>query len=113
MSTVPPSQSDHNPSPDTDGSRSPLARLVRESMRVMEGRGALILSLLAVAVLSVPVFLARFPNDMDYYTIVANKVLHGGRLYRDVLDTKPPLIFLHYALVFRMFGAGNITPSSW
>ena len=74
-----------------------------------EGVRLLVLSLLALCVLSVPVFCTRFLNDMDSYTLVSNKLLHGGVLYRNAIDTKPPLVFLHYAAIFRLFGSDNLT----
>jgi 4-amino-4-deoxy-L-arabinose transferase-like glycosyltransferase len=45
---------------------------------------------------------------MDFYTHVADKLLNGGVLYRDAIDTKPPAIFFHYAVVFRLFGENNL-----
>ena len=108
MNTVPPRPSDQAPASCPDGSSEQAIAPVRAWGHVVEGRRAVILSLFAIAILSVPVFLARFPNDMDYYTLVADKLLHGGRLYRDALDTKPPLVFLHYALIFTVFGRHNI-----
>src|SRR5258708_809777 len=69
----------------------------------------LLISVLALCALSVPVFCARFLNDMDYYALVSDKLLHGGILYRNAIDTKPPLVFLHYAAIFRLFGNDNVT----
>jgi hypothetical protein len=64
---------------------------------------------LAVIVLfSVPAFFTRFLNDMDYYSHVADKLLNGGVLYRDTIDTKPPFVFVHYALIFRLFGENDV-----
>jgi hypothetical protein len=57
----------------------------------------------------VPVFCTRFLNDMAYYTLVAEKLLRGGLLYRDAMDTKPPLVFLHYAAILKLFGTNNVT----
>jgi hypothetical protein len=57
---------------------------------------------------SLPAFVRVFLNDMDFYTHVADKLIAGGLLYRDALDTKPPAIFLHYALVFRWFGPDSL-----
>jgi hypothetical protein len=71
-------------------------------------RRILALSLAAIVVLGAPAFLAGFLNDMDHYTLTADKLLRGGALYRDTIDTKPPLIFFHYALVFRVFGQNNV-----
>src|SRR5262249_39486595 len=61
------------------------------------------------ALLSAPVFCARFLNDMPTYSLVADKLLRGAVLYRDAIDTKPPLVFLHYAAVFKAFGHDNVT----
>jgi hypothetical protein len=69
----------------------------------------LVLSLLTLCVLSVPVFCTRFLNDMDSYALVSDKLLHGAVLYRNAIDTKPPLVFLHYAAIFRVFGNDNLT----
>jgi len=66
-------------------------------------------TLVALVVCSAPVFGTRFLNDMDFYSLFADKLLSGHLLYRDAMDTKPPLVFLHYALVFKLFGASNVT----
>jgi hypothetical protein len=63
----------------------------------------------AVFVAGLPAFFTTFLTDMDFYTHVADKLLNGGVLYRDAIDTKPPAIFFHYALVFRLFGENNLT----
>ena len=62
----------------------------------------------AIVIGSLPAFVARFLTDMDFYSHVADKLLNGGVLYRDALDTKPPAIFFHYAFVFRLFGENNV-----
>jgi hypothetical protein len=40
---------------------------------------------------------------------VSDKLLRGGILYRDAIDTKPPFVFLHYATVFGLFGRDQMT----
>ena len=72
-------------------------------------RRTLILSFVGICVLSVPVFCTRFLNDMDYYTLVSDKLLRGAVLYRDAIDTKPPLVFLHYLAIFKLFGPDSVT----
>ena len=67
------------------------------------------LSFLVLVVCSIPVFGTRFLNDMGFYALFADKLLSGGVLYRDAMDTKPPLVFFHYALVFKIFGLNNMT----
>ncbi len=61
-----------------------------------------------ICVLSVPAFFTGFLTDMDAYTQPADKLLRGGVLYRDTLDTKPPLIVLHYALIFWLVGSTSL-----
>src|ERR1700680_1105499 len=68
------------------------------------GLTVIVLSLAAIGLLGIPAFFTRSLTDMNYYAHVADKLLNGGMLYRDTMDTKPPFIFLHYALAFRLFG---------
>jgi Dolichyl-phosphate-mannose-protein mannosyltransferase len=65
-------------------------------------------ALVTLIVCSIPVFGTRFLNDMAFYALFADKVLSGGVLYRDAMDVKPPLVFLHYAMVFKIFGLNNM-----
>jgi hypothetical protein len=62
------------------------------------------LALLLIGVLSIPAFCHGFLIDMDSYTQAADKLLRGGVLYRDTIDTKPPLIVLQYAFIFWLVG---------
>src|SRR5258706_7368858 len=73
-----------------------------------QARRVIVLCLAAICVLSVPVICTRFLNDMDYYALVSDKLMRGGVLYRNAIDTKPPLVFLHYATILTLFGRGNI-----
>ena len=57
---------------------------------------------------SIPAFFRTYLTDMDFYSHVADKLLNGGILYKDAIDTKPPAIFVHYALIFRLFGENNL-----
>jgi 4-amino-4-deoxy-L-arabinose transferase-like glycosyltransferase len=55
-----------------------------------------------------PALLARSPiMDESVYVVVARELLHGGRLYIDVVDRKPPLLYWVYAAILRTFGTGN------
>lgn len=47
--------------------------------------------------------------DEALYASVADVVHDGGMLYRDVMEMKPPVHFYFLALVFRLFGKGNLT----
>lgn len=55
----------------------------------MLGRRRLIISALLLCILTVPAFCTRFLNDMDLYSLVADKMLARGLLYQDAIDTKP------------------------
>ena len=46
-------------------------------------------------------------NDESYYSVVANELLHGGLLYRDAVDRKPPLLFGVYWGIYRVTGFPN------
>lgn len=64
----------------------------------------LALALLLIGVLSIPAFCHGFLTDMDTYTQAADKLLRGGVLYRDTIDTKPPMTVLQYAFIFWLVG---------
>jgi hypothetical protein len=66
-------------------------------------------TLVALVVCSIPVFGTPFLNDMQFYALVADKLLVGPPTFHVMLDTKPPLVFWHYALVFKLFGLNNVT----
>lgn len=65
-----------------------------------------------LAVLLAATALLRLPSyseppwygDEGIFAAVAHGMLVGGRLYADVWDSKPPLIFLVYALTLKLFG---------
>ncbi len=48
----------------------------------------------------------RFPLERDSatYCLVAQRMLHGLRLYRDLWDNKPPGIFYVYVPIVKLFG---------
>jgi len=72
-------------------------------------RKLLAFAAVTLVVCSAPVFETQFLNDMEFYSLFADKILSGRLLYRDAMDTKPPLVFLHYAAVFKLFGLNNVT----
>jgi hypothetical protein len=49
----------------------------------------------------------RFPLERDSatYCLVAQQMLHGLRLYRDLWDNKPPGIFYIYVPIVKLFGS--------
>jgi hypothetical protein len=48
----------------------------------------------------------RYPlgRDQATYCVIGQGLLHGGLLYRDFWDNKPPGIFYTYALIVKVFG---------
>jgi 4-amino-4-deoxy-L-arabinose transferase-like glycosyltransferase len=52
-------------------------------------------------------FYPRAIDDEAVYSVVANVMLAGGLPYRDAIERKPPLLFVVYWAVFRLFGACN------
>ena len=68
---------------------------------------ALGLLLLTVAI-RLPSFLHPQPiTDEAVYSVIANEIVDGGRLYVDASDRKPPLVFWTYAAVFKAAGKFN------
>jgi dolichyl-phosphate-mannose-protein mannosyltransferase len=43
-------------------------------------------------------------DDEAVYSVVANELVDGGRLYIDAVERKPPLLFWTYAAVFKVAG---------
>ncbi|MEY2538077.1 MAG: hypothetical protein QOG67_1817 [Verrucomicrobiota bacterium] len=46
-------------------------------------------------------------DDEETYSLVANELVDGGRLYIDAVERKPPLLFWTYAAVFKIAGKYN------
>jgi 4-amino-4-deoxy-L-arabinose transferase-like glycosyltransferase len=68
---------------------------------------ALGLLLLTVAI-HLPSLLHPLPiSDEAVYSVIANEIVDGGRLYVDAVDRKPPLLFWTYAAVFKAAGKFN------
>ena len=80
----------------------------------MENRssGQFVLSVVGLVLLTIairlPLLLHPLPiSDEAMYSVVANEIVDGGRLYVDAVDRKPPLLFWTYAAVFRVAGKYN------
>ncbi len=67
------------------------------------------LTMIAVAVVTrLPALLyPRAIDDEAVYGVVARVMLAGGLPYHDAIERKPPLLFVVYWAVFRLFGAYN------
>ena len=46
-------------------------------------------------------------DDEETYSLVANEIVDGGRVYADAIERKPPLLFWTYAAVFKAAGKYN------
>jgi 4-amino-4-deoxy-L-arabinose transferase-like glycosyltransferase len=74
-------------------------------------------SLLTFLALLAATCLLRFPAlvshpfciDESYYSAGAAELLSGGTFFRNVVDHKPPGIYLIYALIYRLAGVFNLT----
>ena len=75
------------------------------------GRLRVLLWLLALtALLRVPALVnPPFNIDESYYAAGAAELVAGGAFYRDVVDHKPPGIYLIYALIYLVAGTYNQT----
>lgn len=69
---------------------------------------ALLVCAAVVLVGSAPGFLRTFITDDASYALIAARLNQGHLLYRDAVDNKPPLIYLTFAAVFRVFGQYNL-----
>jgi Dolichyl-phosphate-mannose-protein mannosyltransferase len=69
-----------------------------------ESRWWLIGMLILVAIIALPVL--RYPLDRDQatYSVIAEGLLKGKHLYRDLWDNKPPGIFYIYTVFVTIFG---------
>jgi len=73
-------------------------------------------AVIALAALSIFLLVARLPAyhepvdwDVGTYSVIANELLHGERLYADVWDVKPPAIFVTYAFAQLIAGEGFLS----
>jgi len=56
-------------------------------------------------ILRIPAFFNPIVDeDEAWYAVAANVINHGGLVYKDAVDLKPPLLFYIYALQFSIFG---------
>jgi hypothetical protein len=64
----------------------------------------LAIAILFVVVRALPILTLPLGNDQGAYLMIGQGLLEGKRLYRDLLDTKPPGIFIVYAGIAKLFG---------
>ncbi len=65
--------------------------------------------LAATCVLRFPALVSHpFNIDESYYSAGAVELVAGGAFFRDVVDHKPPGIYLVYALIYRVAGVFNV-----
>ena len=61
-----------------------------------------------ILTITIPIYFLFFPSDEKTYSAIAQKILSGGILYKNAVDSKPPLIYYTYALIYKVFGSGNL-----
>jgi len=68
-------------------------------------RGWLLLLISSAIILRSPAFVNPIiDEDEAFYAAAARIVNHGGKLYQDAVELKPPLLIYFYALGFSIFG---------
>lgn len=73
-------------------------------MPIGRGRAALVAGG-ALLISHLPALLSPAPiQDESVYVIVARELLRGDRLYVDIIDRKPPLLYWTYAAILDLFG---------
>ncbi len=79
---------------------------VSSDFRALRVRYVPVVLLAVVIVLHLPGLDNRvFNNDEAYIATVADVLAHGGRLYVDVVDRKPPGVFYLYHWLFELTGS--------
>src|SRR4051794_34992952 len=94
---------------DAQPAASPAGAMT--STPAWQGRYALILAaiLLGTIVLRLPTFFEPpWHSDEGIFAAVAERLLHGGRLYADAWESKPPLFLFLYAGIFKAFGVSVV-----
>ncbi len=95
--------------PETISPRQPVPSDVvgtarRKAKTLLLSRALLALAGLFVVVRALPILTFPLGNDQGAYLMIGQGLLQGKQLYRDLLDTKPPGIFVVYAGVAKMVG---------
>ena len=67
-------------------------------------RALLPIAMLFVVVRALPILTFPLGNDQGAYLMIGKGLLEGKQLYRDLLDTKPPGIFIVYAGITKLVG---------
>lgn len=66
---------------------------------------ALLLSILVFScIIRVPFLHEPLDRDEGTYASVAQEMLRGGIVYKDTIDSKPPLLYCIYSIIFLLFG---------
>jgi len=80
---------------------------VSQARRWRLAPGVLLLGV--VLLMRAPALIYPHPiDDEAVYSVVAEEMLHGGLMYRDAVERKPPLLFWTYEAIF-----DATTPSNW
>src|SRR5215468_12775064 len=73
-------------------------------------RQSMLLVLLTVFLRLPAVMHPKYIDDEGGYAVVAHELLHGGTLYINALDRRPPLLFWIYTAIFCVVGPYNWLP---
>ena len=75
-----------------------------EARTSLVSRALLAMAALFVIVQALPILTFPLGNDQGAYLMIGQGLLQGRHLYRDLMDTKPPGIFIVYAGIAKLFG---------
>jgi hypothetical protein len=67
----------------------------------------------AILLIEIPYFGVPFSANEGMFTHIAQEMRYGSKLYQDVWDHKPPLLFLHFVLLQDLFGNGEVPVRSY
>jgi len=89
--------------------RHPPAGAPRPASRAARAL-ALLAGLAAALLLLAPMLTYRFGRDQGVFACAADVLRHGGVLYRDFWDLKPPGVYYLYWLAISVFGHSMLAP---
>ena len=59
-------------------------------------------------VILIPIIFYPIFNDLSIYITAGKTIFHGGRIYVDYVDLKPPLFYYFYTLIYMLTGGTEI-----
>ena len=85
-------------------SMSPLLKYFLSKLHIL----ILIALVTIICVMRLQTYNEPFERDIASHSVIGQELLHGRQLYSDLWDSKPPAIFITYAVFNLIFGMGPL-----